>query len=255
MKKKAQIRWFARFPAIASAKEAFLIVLVAISLHGCRSAARVLDTPFADDALAHALRQKMENRYPPCFSAIHRVLLSAGRRQFDLNGYLAVQRPAGVKLVATSDLGGTAFEIEYVQGADVRITKNSAGLRRPWLEMGAARDAFIIYLATPSPQAILIRRDDVIGLAEDRTDGTREEFLFDEATHRLVGYNISSGGRSVYEAVFSSDGMLPQWDRPVPLIIKIRDRALGYQLTVRVLELRPLQSCDGEVTGGSADAK
>jgi hypothetical protein len=198
--------------------------------------------------LANALRQRVENMYPHDFQAVHRAVLTVSAREFGLNGYLHVQRPSDVLLIAEGDLGGTAFEIAG-RAQTATIIANAAGLRRSWLEEGALRDAFVIYCHVPSQQAGLELVDaKTLGLVDVRADGMREEFLFDAATHRYLGYNRRRRGKCLYHIQFFDEGVLPHYPNPIPRFITIADHQLQYELAISVLDVRPnnLQKTDGE---------
>lgn len=225
-----------------AARAVALAVLCGILLHGCQSIPREYGAPVEDEALATDLRRVVEKMYPQRFRSVHRVILSARGRQFDLNGYVLVSRPSEVRLIASGDFGGAAFEVLCNASGVATLLRNPAGLRRKWLADGAARDAALIYLTTPSPEAKLVRYDgNSLGLVEEQPDGTIEEFLFDASGRRLTGYGRWERGRCIYRAEFFYEGFSPKWRGSAPSVIKITDRRMNYRLMIRVLELQPLQ--------------
>ena len=224
------------------ARAVALAALCCVLLHGCQSIPREYGAPVKDESLAANLRRVVEEMYPQHFRSVHRVILSARGRQFDLNGYVLVSRPSEVRFIASGDLGGTAFELLRNADGEVTLLRNSAGLRRSWLTDGAARDAALIYLTTPAPESKLVRYDgNSLGLIEEHPDGTVEEFRFDASGRRLTGYDRWERAKRIYKAEFFYEGSSPRWRGSAPSVIKITNHRLNYRLMIRVLELEALQ--------------
>ena len=198
--------------------------------------------PQEDQTRAQALRSLVSHLYPRSFCAVHRGILEAGGKNYVLDGYLLVNGPDSFRLTVKADMGGTVFELAKSPGRETVVTKNSLGLRRAWLEQGAARDVVALYLRQPDQKAQLVRHESGRwGLVQESTDGTWEEFLFSADGSRLEGYVRSRGGRGLYRADFVY-GSFPRWPRQSPKNINIADYRLKYSLKINVLEMAEVDS-------------
>jgi len=220
-------------------------VLLAAAASGCASAPYVPGTPLENPALARELRRSLEATYPPGFRAVHRALLSVRGREFTLMGYVLVRRPGDVRLLASGDMAGAAFEVVRRSDGSRSILRAAPGFRASWIREGAARDAAAIYCVRPSPGASLARFGrGVVGFTERLRCGTYREFHFNVATRRLTRYLEARRGQRRYEIAFSDEAPFPRWQRPVPRKIEVIDRVRNYRLNIRVVELRPVSTTD-----------
>jgi hypothetical protein len=230
---------------VKTGRISFILLLAAVFAQGCQSVLHDPGTRVKDENLLLLLRSKLESMFPESFRAVHRVILTAGNRQFDLDGYILVKRPGRLRLLAKGSMGITAFDVVREPDGRVDIAKNPAGLRDSWIEEGAARDASVLYLSRAWPEAFLVQHGSVsVGLAHILQDGAREEFVFDSASRRLIGYVRSRGSKCLYKMEFSKEEPLPQWPQPVARIIKVTDYALNYRLTIQVVDLRTIEIAD-----------
>jgi hypothetical protein len=198
--------------------------------------------PREDQTRAQALRNLVAHLYPRSFGAVHRGILAAGGKNYVFDGYILVNEPDSFRLTVKADMGGTVFELAKSPGREPVVAKNSLGLRRAWLEEGAARDVVVLYLRQPDPTGQLVRHaSGRWGLAQESTDGTREEFLFDADGSRWEGYLRSRGGRVLYRADFVY-GDFPGRPRPAPKNIDIADYRLKYTLKITVSEMVEVDS-------------
>jgi hypothetical protein len=217
-----------------------LVVSLAVSAGCARPPVHDPGTPIEDQALARSLRSALADMYPASFSAVHRTILTVRGRQSEMIGAALVERSFGVRLLAMGDMGGTAFDVVSLADGSARVERNPAGLRERWLREGAARDAFALYLAGPSPRAGLVRHESgAPGLVEDLPDGTRREFRFDPAGRRLAEYLVSRGGRCLYRAEHSNFKTVAPWTQPVPGTVRATDYRLNYAAVIEVTGLRP----------------
>jgi hypothetical protein len=158
------------------------------------------------------------------------------------DGYLLVNGPDSFRLTVKADMGGTVFELVKSPGRETVVTKNSLGLRRAWLEQGAARDVAVLYLRQPDSKAQLVRHaSGTWGLVQESTDGTWEEFVFDADASHVQSYVRSREGRVLYRADFVY-GSFPRWPRPTPKNINIADYLSKYTLKINVLEMAEVDS-------------
>ena len=217
---------------------ALATVLCAAALTGCRSLPVEQGTPFSDEALARELRASVGGLYPTSFRALHRVVLTIGNRQFAFLGHVAGHRPGQLRLAASSEMGGTAFELLRTADGGFHVVRNPASLRGSWLGSGAMRDAVALYLAVPPENAALVRfSDGAVALVAERAGGTREEFRFDAATHRWIEYDRVRKGCVTYRVRFTRDALFAPWPRPAPAAVEIADFDLHYSLSLQVLGL------------------
>ncbi len=220
-----------------------LLVLLVAAMPSCRPAIPYQPgLPQEDQTRAQALRDLVANLYPRSFGAVHRGILEAGGKNYVFDGYLRVDEPDSFRLTVKADMGGTVFELAKAPGQETAVAKNPLGLRRTWLEEGAARDVAVLYLSRPDPGAQLVRHaSGRWGLVQESTAGTRDEFLFDAAGSRWEGYLRSRRGKVLYRAEFVY-GDLPGKPRPTPKNIDIADYRLKYTLKITVSEIVEVES-------------
>ena len=226
-------------PSLHRQRQAAWLALLAglLLTWGCRAAAPPAGQMLLDPDLARELRDRAAHLYPASFRAVHRALLTAGGRQFLLDGYLTVQRPGSFRLVAKGDMGGTVFEIVKEPGQKARVVRNPMGLRPSWLTEGAARSLEALYLAQPGPEARLVRQPGgSLALVQDLPDGQQEQFLFQEDSRRWVRYALFSQDRCLFRADFAYGEAGPTGPAR-PRTVSIADYSWKYQLTLTVLEL------------------
>jgi hypothetical protein len=188
---------------------------------GCRGTPYEPGERFADPALRDTLREKMAALYPKSFRAIHRVILTVADRQFDLDGYVLVERPERLRLLAKGGFGGTAFDAVRSRRDGDRVHANPESLREAWIRDGALRDAEALYLLEPGPGAFLVRRGDgAVALARDLPGGVREETIFEGESHRLAALVRARQGDQTYRMVFGAAEPTPGWETPVGFVDK-----------------------------------
>ncbi len=224
----------------------FLALLCAVALAGCLPALRVAGrsvplergTPFSDDQLARDLRMQLVERYPASFSEFQRGILTVGGSQYVLLGHLAVCKPGQLRMIASGDLGGTAFDLLQTPDRNVHILRSAPDLEESWLKSGAMKDAWVICLAVPHEAATLVRYgQDRVALTEDR-DGTREEFRFEMPSRRLAEYVLLKCDRPVYRCRFLRDAQFPPLPHPLPAVVEITDSMANYRIRVEVLQMK-----------------
>jgi len=212
------------------------ILVAAAMLGGCQaSPAGVVS--LSDEPLAREVRRQADSAYPAAFRCVHRTIITAGRRQYVLTGFLDVKRPDEVRLVATSEFGPTAFRASWVRGIGPKAAA-FGGRAQLRMAAAAARDAYVIYLAAPDNAARLARLPDGrLTLSEKRPGGGVVEFEFDSGTHRVLAYREPTRRRNLYEARFSDFGPVGASGVVVPRRIDILDRAAKYSATIQVVDL------------------
>lgn len=219
---------------------AFVFAAVALASSGCAAARYEAVTPLDDNRLAAELNARLEAARRVAFAAVHRTVLTASGRDFILTGYVRGNRAGDIRLQAGGDLGATAFDVESPAAGSARAISTPQGMRRAWLEQGAARDLAVMYRLRPATDARLVRfHDGEIGFVEEKGPRERREFRFDAATHCFAGYSVVKYRRRVYEARFSDVGFLENWPQRLARRASITDGELGYSLDIRVIEMRP----------------
>jgi len=97
---------------------------------GCMTTPYRAGAAVDDDVTMAALRASMAGQYPDQFRVVQRAVLTVRKRQFNLDGYLLIDRSEGFRFLATSGFGMTMFEWNVVLMArlnfllynDLRIT-------------------------------------------------------------------------------------------------------------------------------------
>ena len=243
------MRSFLRCGARWSQRSGILWMLAPLCLAilaGCSAPLRECPTLLSDESLRQELIRSVADLYPAALQAAHRATVTIAGKDYPLNGFVLTRQlrldasRGDARLVATSDLGGMAFDACQVAGGRPRVLRNAAGLRPSWITDGALRDVVVIYLTRPGEGAALGRYSDgTLCLFEKKADELVREFLFAGDSHRLTAYCLFRREKCVYEVRFSSERTLGGWPRAFPTVLEIADRKLGYHATVRVLQLRP----------------
>ncbi len=223
-----------------------LLILCALAVQGCCAPPVALGRALDDEALALRLRASLETLYPAGFRAVHRAVLAVRGRQMTFNGFLLAKGPGHIRLVAAADMAGTVFELVRRPDGRARVLRAAPGLPASRLGACAARDAAAIYFARPGAAAVLTQFDTgAVGFVEVLPDRTRRVFVFDPKSNCLTAYTEADRrGRRRYRIEFSDTGVFPDWPRATPRQIKIVDRVRKYELSIRVVELRPTTLAD-----------
>ena len=225
--------------ATLSLRTLFVFVMGAL-VAGCRTIPYTPGLPCGDERQALEDRKALDEMYPPSFRAVHRAVLTVRNRQFDLTGYVLVRKPGDIRLLAAAGMGSAAFEVVQHGATAMRVSRNPVRFPRRWLAGGPCHDVGAMYLFRPSDDAKLVLHDsDRMGLVVTPAPEVLQEFLFDKATRRPLGYVEAHRGHLLYEVSFSNPGLFPEWTQPVPRTITITNHQLHYRLVLSVVEIVP----------------
>ena len=192
-----------------------------------------------DAALEREMIETVEALWPESFEAVHRVILTASRRQWDLNGFVIARAEGDLRLRATSSMAGTLFDAVRAGGHEPQMLSRSPRFRERWALEGALVDAEAIHLMRPSSSARLTRRPDGrAALTDDRADGGRADFIFDSNPLRLAEVALSRDGLLERRVTFRGERVFPGWPTPVPSDVTMLNSGLGYTLHVQLVALR-----------------
>lgn len=219
------------------------IIPLAILIAGCQAVPENPWVPHENASMEQNLRMILHDEYPQTFRATHRTIISIREVQYVLDGFLLVRQPDNLRLIASADIGGSAFDV-LSESDSVRVVGNPANLRHSWLKF-AVRDAKEIYLHTPSDRAILAKwKDKTIALVEELPNGARNEYRFDASTGRIRERVQIRRGRYLYRVQFSNMKTFPLWSKSIPTRFVIDDFENNYSLSILVTDLQPIVPTD-----------
>ena len=147
------------------------------------------------------LRELMAERASQEGVATHRVLLSIGRRQFDLNSRLAMSPTHGLRLVALVSMGQVMLDVWVKPDGEVVMMREPMGLRPAWVERFVARDIQTLYRSMGEGDYRFARLETGEAVAV-RAAGKNLvlRHRFDEEGERWLGSEIVRGRRLVWVA-------------------------------------------------------
>lgn len=195
-----------------------------------------------DAAVVSRTRTLVEESRPSEVNAIHRVILTVGRRQYVMTGYAKVEG-SHLRLVAINELGATLFEAEK-DGQEVRADKLAPPFRKRHIEQGALHDLEVIYSMLPEKEALL-KKGPRGGLFSLKAwPHPRRVYKFDSETGAITDYWEFRFFKKVYEAHLSDFKPAEGQSGMLPGKIQIANRRLHYSLEIEVLDHDPRESGD-----------
>jgi hypothetical protein len=112
----------------------FLLLLLAA---GCVS------TPSPDNL------PRVVNSFPADALVIQRAVLTIHGKQFTLNGYLALSRKGGKRLIITENFGSVLADVLMKPDGDVYVMRSSRTFRPKWIRSYVAADLNCIFGSAP----------------------------------------------------------------------------------------------------------
>lgn len=191
-----------------------------------------------DEATREALRASMATRYPRQFRVVHRAVLTVRKRQFNLDGYILVDRSQGFRFLATSSFGTAMFELTGQEDGTVEVLHSSGMLSDSVLLNGPGMDVLALFLRLPSPSAQLTApTPDTWALVDTHPGEEIEEYRFDRSTGRLNMYLRAKAGRVHYTIDYG--GVDGTRDSGSPERIRLSNTKMRYTVDIRIIDLKP----------------
>ncbi|HEY5297490.1 MAG TPA: hypothetical protein VIK59_06165 [Verrucomicrobiae bacterium] len=110
---------------------------------------------------------RASNPFPPDALLIQRAILTVHGRQFTLNGYLALRKSKGERLIVTENFGVPLADVLVKPDGKIFVMRSSQLFRAEWIRRYVAADVECIFGAAPkkncpgkmlSPSHFLIQR-------------------------------------------------------------------------------------------------
>jgi len=92
---------------------------------------------------------RVVNSFPPNALMIQRAVLTVHGRQFTLNGYLALSRTGGKRLIVTENFGLVLADVLMKPDGDVYVMRSSRTFRPEWIRRYVAADLNCIFGSAP----------------------------------------------------------------------------------------------------------
>jgi hypothetical protein len=93
---------------------------------------------------------RVVNSFPPNALMIQRAVLTVHGRQFTLNGYLALSRTGGKRLIVTENFGLVLADVLMKPNGDVYVMRSSRTFRTEWIRRYVAADLNCIFGSAPN---------------------------------------------------------------------------------------------------------
>jgi len=191
-----------------------------------------------DEATLKALRASVTTQYPRQFRVVHRAVLTVRKRQYNLDGYILVDRSEGFRFLATSSFGTAMFELTGQEDGTVEVLHSNGMLSDSVLLNGPGTDVFALFLRSPSPSAQLTAPTPGTWALVDTYPGEEvEEYRFDRSTGRLNMYIRAKAGRVHYTIDYG--GADARGDSGYPERIRLSNTKMRYTVDIRVIDLKP----------------
>lgn len=185
----------------------FAIALLSIGAAvGCSSAGLGLveateDAAPLEAAQAERLQQLLTDIAAREGVATHRVLLSIGRREIDLNSRLAISPEQGLRLVAMVSMGQVMMDVLVQKNGEVVLMREPLGMRPKWIENFVARDLAMLYSSASAADYRFARLSTGEAVAYRAVEeGLTLRHRFDLDSGRWLGAEVVRGRRRVWIA-------------------------------------------------------
>jgi len=134
---------------------------------------------------------RVVNSFPADALMIQRAVLTVHGRQFTLNGYLALSRTGGKRLIVTENFGSVLADVLVKPDGDVYVMRSSRMFRPEWIRRYVAADLNCIFGSVPDAHCpgrlpnpahfVIARREYTLDLqiVETKT-GLQPPEMFDE---------------------------------------------------------------------------
>lgn len=217
-----------------------LLVLVLSAASGCSRGVRGVTAAAAisesdDPALVSRMEETLRGLRPAEALLTHRVILSVGERQFDMNGKLAVSRVRGLRLLALVSMGQVMMDVRILPTGETRLMREPLGMRRVWVERFVARDLRLLYQAPfATGHAAVALAGGESALTRELDEGGALRHVFDAEGSRWLRTEVVRG-RTVRWIAEPLAGAGPG---------DLRVRDARHELTVRTLAEEPVSDPD-----------
>jgi len=187
--------------------------------------------------VAAQMRTELASCFPLNRRMTHRVILTAGGRQFVLTGHLTVGASGDLRLLAMGPMGVLA-ELSTTPNGKVNVGQHNRRFRESWIRKYIARD--IVLLFSPPPEAELRagRLADGTPFLERCAPESSQTFryFFDSADKEWKGVSVYRKGRQRYHAECARTREFPGIERGAPSYFKVD--AGRYRLDISVVDSR-----------------
>jgi hypothetical protein len=190
--------------------------------------------PLSPEALARA-RSTVAHLFPRQYRAVHRAILTVGRRQFTCDGVLRVTPDGGWHLAVISSLGLVA-ELRLHHDTTCEILKVTPLFSEEQSRRYLARDLRWLFLPPPELAPAGFLTDGRMALqAPAGADDLIVRYVFSPQGERLDAVELARRGRLVYRASLVRYLVLPGHDTPIPASFEVK--AEDYRMELRTSEL------------------
>ncbi len=187
--------------------------------------------------LAFARAQETLRRsFPPAYRAMHRAIVTVGRRQYVCDGFLVARAGAGLHLAMVSSLGLVA-EARLRADGEGEVLKVTPLFRESWTRQYVLRDLRWLFAPPDEVHPVGGLPDGRLVLGTAPGPGARQaRYVFSADGRRWEGLELADRGGSKYSAALSQHRSFG--DGPQELPTEFSVDAGAYRLHLRVVEWR-----------------
>lgn len=182
-------------------------------------------------------RQNLVSLFPPQYRSVQRALLTVAGKQFTCDGVLEVSRNDGWHLAIVSNLGLVAGVRLNRDGVceEVKVTPL---FLESWTRQFVAHDLRRLFIP-PTEFVSSGRLSDghLVCETAPESDGAVARYVFSADGQQWQELEVMRGGRRHYHALLRGYRAFAGTTREVPAEIEVRTK--GYQLHLRLVELKP----------------
>ncbi len=215
---------------------------VLLLLSGC--AHRYFPGPYVDRPdLAAQYADRLQHLYPRRFQMTQRIILHAGRKDFDFSAALSVDRECGFRAVALGELGVKFLDLVGAN-RDFEIVKRPERLPPKPILMGVMPDIQHLYMMNRfDHDGLIVRKEEGrTGLVFPAGDGTFDEYVFSDSNGALLTSHRVREDRVVSEIEYGASRRFAKWSAAVPAVIIVRNKRWKYTMEIRLIDISPKAS-------------
>ena len=182
------------------------------------------------------LKTRLQAAFPQNVNMIHRVVMTAAKRQFVFDGHLSIAADGTMRLIVMGPVGTIA---DFSANADgtITVTRHNPRFPERWVREYIARDLLLLFAAPDDRQLEAGLLADGTPALEMTTARNREmrRYGFDHAGEWTT-LEVFRKSKPHYRAVCSRRRVFPGWERALPAAYSVK--AGKYQLEVSIVTLQ-----------------
>jgi hypothetical protein len=218
-------------------------MVAVVGVCGCRTLpGDPLDglAPFeaSDEALVSRARDTVLNAFPETYRAVHRAVITVGRRQFACDGVMTVSAEEGWQLAIVNTLG-LVSQVRVNGRGEGEVLKVTPLFREEWSRDFVIRDVHWLFVPPNQLQSQGRREDGALVLEIPVGEqGLLARYVVSPDGERWTELELYRDGRRIYRAVMTAFQKDSKRVAMTPLEIHVTTEP--YELHLRVVRMIPM---------------